>query len=178
MFTEVELKFQVKDFVQVRENLLLAGALQVSEAGHEENTVYDLADGSLASSGCLLRVRAFGGEVFLTVKEPGIPGNMKIRREHESTLSISMKAADEMLSALGYSPVYHYSKIREIWAMGGHVHICLDTLHFGKFVEIEADTTLKVSETAICLGFLPEEGLNRSYRQLEAATASSMISCP
>lgn len=171
MFTEVELKFKVRDFTQVRNYLLSAGAEQRYPETGEENTVYDLPNGSLKSSGVLLRLRNFGGKVFLTVKEPGIPGPMKIRREHEAILSVPMKAADEMLSALGYSSVYAYEKKREIWSMDRGIHICLDSLHFGMFVEIEGDTTEKVLETAVCLGFRPEDGLCQSYRQLEASSS-------
>ncbi|MCD4708014.1 MAG: class IV adenylate cyclase [Candidatus Sabulitectum sp.] len=173
MFTEVELKYPVKDFREIRENLRRNGAMLICEPTEEKNTLYDLPDESLKHSGTLLRLREFGSEVILTVKEPGIPGAMKIRKEHETVLSISLRAAEEMLKALNYVPVFHYEKTREIWSQGEEIHICLDTLYFGKFVEIEADTQQKVSNASRVLGFNLREGLSKSYRQLQVLSRSS-----
>lgn len=167
MFTEVELKYPVNDFSEIRGNLQQAGAELICEAAEEKNTVYDLPDESLKHSGTLLRLREFGTEVILTVKEPGIPGAMKIRNEHETVLFISLRAAEEMLRALNYVPVFSYEKTREIWSIAENVHICLDTLFFGKFVEIEADSQLKVSNVSRILGLDPSDGLSQSYRQLQ-----------
>lgn len=173
MFTEVELKYRVKDFRRIKENLRQAGARLICEAVEEKNTLYDLPDGSLKRSGTLLRLREFGAEVILTVKESRFPGVMKIRKEHETVLSISLCAAEEMLKALNYAPVFHYEKIREIWGLGADVHICLDTLCFGKFVEIEADTQQKVSNASRVLGFNIHEGLTQGYIQLQVLSSSS-----
>ena len=92
---------------------------------------------------------------------------MKIRREHETLLSISIEEASEMLKALNYEPVYHYQKTREIWSLPDGVHVCLDSLYFGKFVEIEADTELKVSSAFKTLGLDISMGLRHSYKQLQ-----------
>lgn len=167
MFTEVELKYQVDGFAETRVKLKKSGAELICGGTEETNTVFDLSDGSLGSAGTLLRLRKFGTEVILTVKEPGVSGAMKIRKEHETVLSISFSAADEMLKALRYVPVFNYEKIREIWSMGDNVHICLDSLYFGNYVEIEADTQLKVSEASIILGLDPGNGLSQSYRKLQ-----------
>ncbi len=167
MFTEVELKYQVSDFKAVRKTLRQIGADRLCRATDEKNIVYDMPDGSLKNSGRLLRLREFGDDVILTVKEPGLAGPMKIRREHETFLSISLSAADELLKALGYIQVFLYEKTREIWVLNEKVHICLDTLYFGKFVEIEAGSMNEVSETCKALGFIPTRGLKQSYRQLQ-----------
>ncbi len=172
MFTEIELKYRVKDFLGVKEILLQRCAVLIREAAEEKNTVYDFPDGSLKRSGTLLRLREFCGDVILTVKEPGLPAAMKTRREHETVLSTSVHAAEEMLKALNYAPVFHYEKVREIWSMGEEVHICLDSLFFGKFVEVEASTQQKVSNASRVLGFNPAEGLSQSYRQLQALSSS------
>ncbi|MCK5785962.1 MAG: class IV adenylate cyclase [Candidatus Sabulitectum sp.] len=167
MFTEVELKYPVKDFTEIRGNLLQAGAELYCEATAEKNTVFDLPDGSLKHSGTLLRLREFRGEVILTVKESGLPGAMKIRHEHETVLSIPIGEAKELLKALNYSPVFHYEKTREMWHLADKAHICLDTLFFGKFVEIEADSQLGVSNTSLILDLDPGKGLNLSYKKLQ-----------
>ena len=167
MFTEVELKYPVKDFTEIREKLRQSGAELYCEAAAEKNTVYDLPDGSLRHSGTLLRLREFRDAVILTVKEPGPPGAMKIRLEHEAVLSIHLDEAKEMLKALNYSPAFHYEKTREMWHLAEKTHICLDTLFFGKFVEIEADSQLMVSNVSRILGLDPQKGLNLSYRKLQ-----------
>ena len=167
MFTEVELKYEVNDFEEIREKLLLAGAGLICDATEEHNAVFDLQNGSLKRANTLLRLRKFGEEVILTVKEPVSSGEMKIRREHEALLSISLKEASEMLKALGYKPVYHYEKTREIWSLPHGVHVCLDSLYFGKFVEIEADTQAKVTSTFKTLGLDISKGLRQSYTQLQ-----------
>ena len=172
MFTEVELKYAVKDFTEVREKLLMIGAELICKATEEKNSVYDLPDGSLRRSGTLLRLREFGEEVILTVKEAGLPGAMKIRKEHETLLSFSIHSAEEMLRVLNYVPVFHYEKTREIWSQE-NAHICLDSLYFGKFVEIEADTELKVRAASLILGLNPDEGLSQSYRKLQILSSST-----
>ena len=173
MFTEVELKYQVSDFTAVKSNLLQIGADRLCSPTDEKNFVYDMPDGSLGASGKLLRLRRFGDDVILTVKEPGPKGPMKIRREHETLLSLSFSEADELLKALGYVQVFHYEKTREIWALNEIAHICLDTLYFGKFVEIEAGSMDRVSEACKVLGFIPTRGLRQSYRQLQLMRSAS-----
>ncbi len=172
MFTEVELKYPVKDFSEIRNNLQKAGAELICKPEEEINIVYDLPDGSLKHSRTLLRLREFNSEIILTVKEPGLSGAMKIRKEHETILSVTFGQAEEMLQALNYVPVFHYDKIREIWSMGMGIHICLDSLYFGKFVEIEADTQLKVSNASRVLGLDPEKGTSKSYRSLQLLSRS------
>ncbi|MCD6587362.1 MAG: class IV adenylate cyclase [Candidatus Fermentibacteraceae bacterium] len=167
MFTEVELKYQVNDFVRVRDKLRDASAELVSESSQEENAVLDLSDGSLGDSSVLLRLREFRNEVILTVKKPGPSGPMKIRDEYETVLSTSFQDAMELFAALGYRQVFHYSKTREVWSLGKNIHICLDTLYFGKFVEVETDSMSRVSSTSKLLGLDPHEGLSSSYRKLQ-----------
>jgi len=173
VFTEVELKYQVSDFVQVRDKLRSAGAELVSEPSHEENAVLDLPDSSLRNSNVLLRLREFRNEVILTVKKPGPSGPMKIRKEYETVLSTSFNGAMELFAALGYRQVFHYSKTREIWALDSSIHICLDTLFFGRYVEVEANSMSRVSRASKLLGLDPRNGLSSSYRKLQLMHGSS-----
>jgi adenylate cyclase class 2 len=166
MQTEVELKFRVTDLGTVREALAVAGAFLAHAEHRERNTVFDDPEGSLKSRGILLRVREYGDLVTLTVKEPLLPGGMKSRIEHQSNLDVPFEEAESMFLALGYLPVYRYGKEREIWNLAG-THVCLDTLPYGCFVEIEADSREKVLGCAEILGFKPEAGLSLSYAQLE-----------
>ncbi len=167
MYTEVELKYEVKDFGQIRENLEKCGGKLLVDESEEKNIVFDTPERTLKTFGKLLRLRNYQGKTILTVKEQGMVSTMKIRKEHETILSITIEAAEEMLKVLGYIPVFHYEKTREIWSMVGNVHICLDSLFFGKFIEIEAETELDVSNASRILGLNLDEGLNQSYRHLQ-----------
>jgi len=167
MNSEVEIKYKVSEFSEIRNKLQRAGSSLLVPESEEINTVFDLPNGRMLTEGRLLRLREFAGSVLLTVKETCIPGAMKQRQEHQSGLTISLAEAERMLEALGYYPVYRYVKKREIWEVDRGVHVCLDTLYFGCFVEFEADTEKKVAQAAESLGFSPETGIAESYRQLE-----------
>lgn len=167
MHPEVELKFKVSGFTEVRGRLSDAGAVLEQAAAPESNTILDDEGGSLGSSGRLLRLREYTGKVILTVKEPCIPGAMKNRMEHETVINSSMGKAMELFRALGYSPVRRYVKEREIWVLPGLGKVCLDGLPFGCFIEIEANTPEGVSEACRTLGLDASRGSPESYIALE-----------
>jgi len=163
---EVELKFIVTDFSETREALEEAGAWVVHELAYEKNVVLDTIDGELRKEGKLLRVRKYGDAVFITIKEPVQSGPMKKRIENELKIKKTFSEAQAIFGKTGCFPVYTYEKTREIWCCSGS-HVCLDTLYFGMFVEIEAQSEEKVAATAVLLGFDPADGLRESYRTLE-----------
>ncbi len=167
MHPEVELKFQVSGFEELRGRLSDAGAVLEQAAAPESNTILDDEDGSLGKRGRLLRLREYAGKVILTVKEPCIPGTMKNRMEHEAVLGASLGQAMELFRALGYSPVRRYAKEREIWVLPGLGKVCLDRLPFGCFIEIEANTPEGVSEVCRTLDLDASRGLSESYIALE-----------
>jgi predicted adenylyl cyclase CyaB len=164
---EAELKFRVEGFARVKEALREAGAELVSPESHERNAVLDNDAGEVGRSGMLLRVREYRGEVTVTVKEPLMEGPVKKRAEHELKVNKSFADAVKLFGAVGCHPVYEYTKKREVWKLGAAV-ICLDTLHHGTFVEIEAGNEEAVFRAAELLGFSPGEGLKESYAALEA----------
>jgi adenylate cyclase class 2 len=166
MPAEVELKFKVTDFGKIREILRKTGAAVIHEPAHERNLVLDTADRNIGKAGKLLRIRQYGDEVFLTVKQPVQPGPMKSRIENELKIDDTFEEAWRMFEKIGCLPVYEYEKTREIWLCNGS-HVCLDSLFFGMFVEIEADSEEKVAATAALLGFDPAKGLRQSYSLLE-----------
>lgn len=166
MKAEVELKYAVTNLTEFAEKLQVLGAILIQPAAAEENTVYDTTERSLKKSGRLLRLRSCSGRIILTVKEPCLSSTMKHRTEHEADLSADFNQADDLLKALGYVPVYRYSKTREEWTCDG-VHVCLDSLSYGFFVEVEGETPEDVVKMSQLLGFNPDNGLRESYRDLE-----------
>lgn len=167
MHPEVELKFQVSGFEELRGRLSDAGAVLEQATAPESNTILDDEGCSLGNRGMLLRLREYAGKVILTVKEPCIQGAMKNRMEHEAVLGASMGQATELFRALGYSPVRRYVKEREIWVLPGLGKVCLDGLPFGCFIEIEANTPEGVSEACRTLGLDVSRGSPESYTALE-----------
>lgn len=164
---EAELKFPVNDFDEVEERLRSLDAAMTHDEAGERNAILDNREGELRSSGWLLRLREYGGTVSVTVKEPVIPGPVKSRMEHEIRLEKGFEDYLRLFRSVGCVPVYSYTKTRAIWKLS-EVEICLDTLDFGKFVEIEAETPEKVLRAASRLGFRPEEGLSLGYGALES----------
>ncbi len=162
----MELKYPVADFSEIRGKLAALGAEQLNMPVHEMNHVFDTPDGVLSKTGILLRLRHVSEKVFLTVKEPVKHDSVKIRKEHETRLSITIGAGALMLNALGFHSVYYYEKIREEWAFQG-AHICLDELYFGKFVEIECESVEHLGSVSARLGLDRKSGLKESYRTLE-----------
>ena len=168
MITEVELKYEVTAFTLIRNKLLDLGGQVVHSEEHERNIVFDSLDGSLKAEGKLLRLRKYGDKVLLTVKKPFPSEMMKIRLEHESSLTMSFKEAVQMINALNFKEVFLYEKTREIWQLDS-IHICLDTLFFGNFVEIEGNTVEEVERISLALGFDIKRGIKSSYRTLQIA---------
>ena len=169
MMTEVELKYEVTTFREVKAKLVELGGKAVTPSQYERNIVFDSPDYRLKSQGKLLRLRQYGKEVLLTVKEPLPSEKMKVRLEHESTLSITFDEAVQMLGALNYIEAFSYEKEREIWIVNNSVHICFDSLFFGDFIEIEGNTTDEVESMSQALGLNPENGIKTSYKTLQKA---------
>ncbi len=167
MPVEAELKFLVEGFAEAKDALRKAGAELISPESREKNAVLDNEAGEVGRSGMLLRVREYRGEVTVTVKEPLMEGSVKKRAEHDLKVDRSFADTVKLFAAFGCHPVYEYWKQREVWKLGA-AFICLDTLDYGTFVEIEAGNEEEVFRAAKVLGFSPGEGIKESYAALEA----------
>jgi adenylate cyclase class 2 len=167
MSTEVELKFQVRDFDRIIERLAELG----SAPGHpvsEDNLVFDTPGRDLAAKGILLRVRGTSTETLLTVKVPvKMQSTMKVQEEYETPVSIGISEMTGLLGALGYSVVASYHKTRRTCRVES-VNVCLDTLRFGRFVELEGPSEGRVTTIARKLRLDPRSGLTESYLALAA----------
>jgi len=134
---EIEVKFLAPPEPLIQSRL---AAIRAAGQGRvfESNTIFDDRLGSLGAKGQLLRLRR-DRQCRLTFKSP-VPGTdpgYKIRQETELEIG-DIDAMAQVLSALGFERVFVYEKWRETFTVGS-AHICLDTMPFGAFVEIEAD---------------------------------------
>lgn len=166
MQNEYELKFMVDGFDDLVQVFRTAGALFI-DSRDEENILFDTPAGTLKAGGVLLRLRQQGPLVTMTVKRRITADGVKGREEHETTLGAGLPEAEALLEALGYTRVGEYRKHRETWRLPCGVRACLDTLSFGRFLELEGDTPGEVLTAAARLGFAPEEGLTEGYPGLQ-----------
>jgi len=150
---EIEAKWRAdeRDHERIRTALRRAGASRIGTV-REVNTIFDSANGVLRSRGHVLRLRLLDdGDSVLTLKGPATyREGIKTREETELHLT-DRDAMLRILSGLGFSPVLEYEKARESWNWDG-VLVELDTLDFGRFVEIEG-TEDQIRRTADLLRF-------------------------
>lgn len=168
MALEMELKYLNADFTEMRGQLERLGAKSTT-AYFEENLVFDDTDRSLREKEVLLRLRFRKNKAVLTVKMPPASSDcskLKIFEELETVVAdfTTMRA---MLEAVGFHVAFAYEKVREKWLTDGCV-VCLDTLPFGDFVEIEGNEA-SVLGCAEQLGFEACQASRQTYHALNCA---------
>jgi len=153
MALEIERKYLDVDHDTLRARLTGLGARPLG-VWFESNTVYDDQARSLRAAGTLLRLREKKGLFVLTLKRK--PHNdttgagVKTYEEHETEASDG-EALRAILSGLGYHAAFQYEKTREKWSYCGCA-ICLDTLPFGSYLEIEGpEADIETCATALAL---------------------------
>ncbi|HWR03335.1 MAG TPA: class IV adenylate cyclase [Humidesulfovibrio sp.] len=136
MALEIEIKFLDVDHTNLRTRLAALGAKPLGRH-FESNVVYDDAGRSLKGNGTLLRLREKNGRSILTLKTAAAAGSAlaKVYEESETEV-LNAPATREILAGLGYLPALRYEKVRETW-LCLDCEVCLDTLPFGSYVEIE-----------------------------------------
>lgn len=132
---EIEVKFFIKDITLVKTGLLSSGAESQGRV-FETNIRYDDQAQSLLKRKCLLRLRK-DRENHLTVKTtPTLEDHdFKVLRELEVKVD-DFEIMNMILNTLGFHKTQIYEKWRESYFLNEAV-ICLDTLPFGTFLEIE-----------------------------------------
>ena len=158
---ERELKFATTDLEKLRDRLVEVEAERIAASAFEDNLVFD-RDSTLASEGCLLRMRLDRHGSRLTFKGPAhFDGNIKVRKEYETRVAEG-EQFEKILQALGYKLVRRYQKMREEWRIGG-VTVALDHTPIGDYVEFEGESADRVARRC---GFEPETAERRTYLEL------------
>jgi adenylate cyclase class 2 len=133
---EIEVKFYIIDFADLRVRLQDLGATRIRRRTFEHNARYEAEDGRLLKNNALLRLRK-DQRVTLTFKSPPPEPSRRFKIYHELEVGVSdFDTMDAILGALGYLRCQVYQKWRETWQLKGAT-LCLDTLPFGRFLEIE-----------------------------------------
>ena len=160
---ETELKIEVADLEPIRERLRGLGATYVGTA--DEMNYYFDREGGLKERRESLRLRQ-DSRVRLTWKGPSAARKGVVERDELEVELSDLAVAWQIFERLGYAVVDSLAKQRETWRLPD-AEIALDTLAFGRFVEIEAAPRVAI-RVAQSLGLDPQHGISVSYRALQS----------
>ena len=165
---EIEAKFYVHDLDGIIKRLHELEAHLTQRRVLESNLRFDLPDGSLRSEGRVLRLRR-DTEARFTYKGPSTnQQGVLSRTEIEFTVGDFEKAKD-FLEALGYQKLLYYDKYRttyELQSSGVSVHVMLDELPYGNFIEIEGENSETIRTVVNQLNLNWETAIGTSYTAL------------
>ncbi|MCQ3936516.1 MAG: class IV adenylate cyclase [Chloroflexi bacterium] len=162
---ETEVKFYVRDLKRVELRLRELKAQLIQPRVHEVNLRFDNPQGDLRKNMKVLRLRN-DSQAKLTFKGPSEAraSGVLSRREIEFTVG-DFDSAREFLELLGFIPIVFYEKFRATYELEG-VHIMLDELPYGEFVEIEGDDISALRKVVDLLGLNWEAMVKAGYHAL------------
>ena len=162
---EIEVKFYIENYDYFFKKLLsFAGKPQ--ETGFEKNILFDSENKFLRNNKKLLRLRLYNNRSIVTFKkknEKVKSSDFKILEETESDID-SFDDMALIFRELGFSNESIYEKNRTTFTKK-NLHICLDRLPYGDFIELEGDKE-SIREAASDLGLIWSERILPSYRAL------------
>jgi len=165
---EIEAKFYVNNLDKILTRLHELGAQLIQPRVLESNIRFDLPDGRLRSERRVLRLRR-DTESRLTYKDPSQnEQGVLSRREIEFTVEDFDKAR-QFLEALGYQSIFYYEKYRTTHILQTSeipLHVMLDELPYGNFVEIEGETIEVIKEASNKLNLKWDTAIGKSYSAL------------
>lgn len=161
MKKEVELKFRVDDFAPIRRKLKKLGA-KLKWSGREKSWFFDTPSQILKKRKAILRIRTTN-KTLLTYKEKVSQKGVKVSKEYQLAVEDGRELGT-ILERLGFRRWLSFTRKREYWDTEGN-DVTLDTLPFGKFVEIEAPRK-KIRELARRLDLNFAKSTTKTYIQL------------
>jgi adenylate cyclase class 2 len=162
---ETEVKFYVRDLKHIEMRLLELKAHLIQRRTHEINFRFDAPGGELRKQGKVLRLRK-DDKVRLTFKGPSkeTTGGVLTREEFEFEVG-DFEGAKQFLEALGFAPIVFYEKFRATYELHG-IHVMLDEMPYGEFVEIEGEKIETLQEAARLLGLKWDAMVKAGYHKL------------
>jgi len=147
---EVEVKFYINNLHALEQKLKQRKGELIQQRVHEINYRYDLPDGSLTKNQRVLRLRQ-DQHAVLTYKGPAQPGQtVSVRKEIEIEVS-SFSSTKSILEALGYQVSMIYEKQRTTYLLR-NIHVTLDEMPYGNFIELEGPDAASIQAMAGELG--------------------------
>jgi len=164
---EQEVKFYLGKPAQLEERLNVLGADLIQPRTYERNLRLDTPDRRLSRAFQVLRLR-LDAKVRLTFKGASDPQqDVSARQEIEVAVS-DLKAAREILEALGFEVITVYEKYRAAYQLL-NCEVSLDEMPFGHFCEIEGPDADSIHACALALGLDWESRSKLSYLALFAS---------
>jgi len=161
---ELESKFHLSHPKTLEGRLQNLGAELLHPRTHEYNLRFDTPDQKLARDYRILRLRK-DRSVHLTYKGPTIIKNgVNVREEIEVTVG-DFDTANLLLHALGYVVTAVYEKYRTTYEFDG-LHITIDEMPFGVFLEIEGEDVERIRSAAARLGLDMDAHIALNYLQI------------
>jgi adenylate cyclase, class 2 len=162
---ETEAKFYVLNLAEIEIHLQALGARLLEARVLETNIRFDLPDARLQSERRVLRLRR-DTETRLTYKSASTnEQGVLSRTEIECTVD-DFEKAKQFLEALDYQPIFYYEKYRTTYLLQpseGSIHIMLDELPYGNFVEIEGATIESIRRISDALHLNWKAAIGTSY---------------
>lgn len=165
---EIEAKFYVTNLSRIESQLRAWDAQLVQPRMLETNIRFDLPDARLRSEQRVLRLRR-DTEARLTYKDPSKNERGALSRTEIEFTVEDFDKAKQFLEALGYQPVFYYEKYRTTYMLQpfeGFIHIMLDELPYGKFIEIEGENIERIQEVSNNLNLKWDTAIGKSYNAL------------
>ncbi|MBI4761451.1 MAG: class IV adenylate cyclase [Chloroflexota bacterium] len=172
---ETEAKFYVRDLKRIESRLRQWEARLIQPRLLERNIRFDLPDNRLRSEGRVLRLRQ-DTAARLTYKGKSANHQGVLKRTEIEFVAEDFEKARQFLEALGYRRLFYYEKYRTTYgltqpsevfeASEGSVHVMLDELPYGTFVEIEGETVESIQAAAEKLALKWECAIPTSYHVL------------
>jgi adenylate cyclase class 2 len=132
---EIEVKFYLSDMDHIRDRIIEFGGVPRGRV-FETNIRFDDADNHLIEKKSLLRLRQDTKTILTFKSEPPFKNDQfKILRELEVEVS-DFTTMKHILESLGFREEQVYEKWRETFMLDS-THLCLDTMPYGDFLEIE-----------------------------------------
>ncbi len=158
---ELEVKFYVHDLATIEQRLVSLDAVLVQPRTFEINLRFDTPEQELSRNFRVLRLRQ-DTAARMTFKGPAYGSEgVRVRQEIEFIVE-DFEAARDLLEALGYQVSMGYEKYRTVYDLG-EVHITLDEMPYGNFVEIEGPDPESILEVNLDLGLIWEARASESY---------------
>jgi adenylate cyclase, class 2 len=162
---ETEAKFHIRDITKIELRLQFAKAKLIQPRTHETNLRFDNANSDLRNTFRVLRLRQDEKARF-TFKGPSVEkeGGVLSRQEIEFVVE-DFENARQFLEALGFEVVVFYEKFRTTYELND-IHIMLDELPYGEFVEIEGEDVEAIHNIANLLGLKWDTMIKAGYHAL------------
>ena len=168
MAEEIELKFEVKDYLNTIQKLMKVSKFKAS--AYEITVMYDEGK-KLFDKDARLRLRKKVDIINdkeateISYKKPLTREGIKIEEEYETSVG-NFDEMEQIFANIGFTRVSSYERIRDTFEKNG-MKITIDSFPFGDYLEVEGDLN-NIQEFAKEFGFDMKENITKSFDDIYA----------